>query len=222
MANTLSDVLAPHYCCSCGEIGEILCAYCKYDITSDPFSQCVVCAHPVNPKSHLCTECKTAYSRAWCVGWRNEALRSLIDTFKFERVRAAHVALAELLDEVLPILPETTIIVPIPTIARHRRIYGYGHTELVAGAFARLRGLPYAEALQRRHRHVQRGATRQERVVQAKASYIPSQVQKGATYLLLDDVYTTGSTLEYASRALLKGGAGQVWIAVISRQPLEK
>ncbi|MGB4768599.1 MAG: phosphoribosyltransferase family protein [Candidatus Saccharimonas sp.] len=160
--------------------------------------------------------------RAWCVGRRDDGLRAVIDALKFERTRAAHLPLAELLDEALPVIPSDVIVVPVPTLTYHKRVRGYGHIELVAKAFAKKRGLPYSEALIRHSRHVQRGASRTQRIAQAKETYASTTLQKGQTYLLVDDVYTTGATLEYASRALIAGGAGQVWVAALSRQPLEK
>lgn len=222
MRITLSNLLSPHYCCSCGEIGAILCEYCKYDIVSEPFESCLVCTKPVQKKAHLCSVCQPAYKRAWCVGRRDDSLLSLIDQFKFERVLDAHAVLADLLHQTLPELPEGTIVVPVPTISAHRRMRGYGHVELVAKAFAKERHLPYREALVRRENHIQRGATRQQRIAQAKRAYASKGVSEGSTYLLLDDVFTTGATLEYATRALLTGGAHEVWVAALSRQPLEK
>lgn len=222
MRKTLSNLLAPHYCCSCGEIGAILCSYCKYSIVSEPHDNCLVCGHPVGPKSQLCDVCCPPYVRAWCVGRRDDGLRAVIDALKFERTRAAYLPLAELLDEVLPVIPSDVTVVPVPTLTYHKRVRGYGHIELVAKAFAKKRGLPYAEVLIRRSRHVQRGAARARRIAQAKETYMSTALQKGQTYLLVDDVYTTGATLEYASRALIAGGAGQVWVAALSRQPLEK
>jgi len=50
---------------------------------------------------------------------------------------------------------------------------------------------------------------------------MPGKVIKGQTYLLIDDIYTTGATFEFASRTLLEGGASEVWVAALVRQPLE-
>ncbi|MGB4762548.1 MAG: hypothetical protein WBP12_04305 [Candidatus Saccharimonas sp.] len=182
----------------------------------------MVCARPVQNTSHLCKLCRPAYKRAWCIGKRDEALRELIDQFKFERVGAARRELVDLLDQSLPLLPSDVIVVPVPTIAKHRRIRGYGHVELIAKAFSRKRQLIYQEALGRHGQSIQRGASRRERIEQAKLAYQPQYVQIGATYLLVDDVYTTGATLEYASQTLLAGGAKEVWVVALSRQPLEK
>lgn len=221
MGIPLSDVFAPHYCCSCGEIGAVLCEYCKYDITSETFAACLVCERISGRSDHLCDHCKPAYTRAWCVGSRDSALKPLINSYKFERARAVHEVLVDLLDKLLPVLPATIQVVPVPTIAPHRRARGYGHVELVAKQFAERRGLVYVELIHRRHNHVQRGSGRQERLAQAKEAYTVAKLAPG-TYLLLDDVYTTGATLEYAARALRTAGADDVWVATLSRQPLEK
>lgn len=221
MGIPLSDVFAPHYCCSCGEIGAVLCEYCKYDIVSETFAACLVCEGLSGQQDNLCTRCKPAFTRAWCVGSRDSALRPLIDAYKFERARAVHDVLVDMLDKTLPTLPSDVQVVPIPTITPHRRTRGYGHVELVAKRFADRRGLAYTEIVQRHHNHVQRGLGRRERIAQAKETYMVTTPAKG-TYLLLDDVYTTGATLEYASRALRAAGATDVWVAALSRQTLEK
>ncbi|MFZ1410184.1 MAG: phosphoribosyltransferase family protein [Micropruina sp.] len=221
MAFTLTDLLAPHYCCSCGELGAILCEYCKYDIVKDPFSICVQCRVPVLGDNHLCSSCSTPYTRAWCIGERDDALKKLIDSYKFERAQSAQRTLIELLDHSIPQLPENLLVVPIPTVTPHVRVRGYGHVELVASGFAKKRGLAYFPALKRRTMSVQRGANKAQRIAQAKAAYRADSVD-GQVCLLIDDVYTTGATLEYASRELLAAGASEVWIAVLSRQPLEK
>ncbi|MEO8911893.1 MAG: phosphoribosyltransferase family protein [Candidatus Saccharimonas sp.] len=148
-------------------------------------------------------------------------MKRLIDAYKFERVRAAHQALAGLLNETLPQLPADILIVPVPTIMPHVRVRGYAHVELVAKRLADIRGHRYAEVLVRRHNQPQRGALRQERIKRASLAFKSKQLD-GQACLLVDDVFTTGSTLEYAARELKAAGASSVWVAVLSRQPLEK
>ena len=222
MIFNLVNVLIPHYCCSCGKIGEILCEYCKYNIISEPFSGCIVCRKASSDSRGICSTCQTAYKRAWVVGERSEAIEKLIDKLKFERVRAAHKPLASLLDATLPILDKNITVVPVPTTRKHTRIRGYDHTKLLAKEFSRLRGLKFEESLSKLDSKTQLGATRKQRLEQAKVSYAAKNKLKGGIYLLIDDVVTTGATIEYASRALLDAGADQVWVAVTARQPLKK
>lgn len=214
-------MVIPHYCCSCGRIGHILCEYCKYDIVNETFSGCVLCRKPCSPSKGVCGLCKTSYTKAWCVGERLESLERVINLVKFERLKGANNTLAELLDAVLPVLPDDTTIVSVPTTNKHIRIRGYDHMKLIAKRFARMRGLKYEELLQKTNNSAQLGSKRRQRIEQAKKSYKASRDVKGGPYLLIDDVITTGATVEYASRALLEAGADEVWVASVSRQPIK-
>lgn len=64
----------------------------------------------------------------------------------------------------------------------------------------------------------QRGASRAQREQQAKTAFYANGVTPGASYLLIDDITTTGATLRYASRALRDDGAAEVWVAVVAHQ----
>ncbi len=217
----LSDLLSPHYCCSCGEIGAVLCEHCKYDIISEPFDVCLKCGKAVGVSGNVCSDCRPPYSHAWCVGFRSEGLKKLVDIYKFERVRAAHGVLAELFDECIPFLPADIIVTPIPTIRPHIRIRGYDHIELLARSFAKARTLTYRPTLKRISNSVQRGASKKVRDKQASMAFEGEKLT-GERILLMDDVYTTGATVKYAAQKLLDNGAGEVWVAVLSRQTIGK
>lgn len=222
MPGYLVNLLAPHYCCSCGEIGAVLCERCKYDIVSEPYEACILCHNIAKPTENLCNSCKTAFSHAWVVGSRTDALKRIIDDFKFERVRAAYRIFSGLFDATLPNIPPDVIVVPIPTIAKHVRVRGYDHMRLIAREFAKVRHLSYSPCLYRATTTMQRGASRVVRREQAEAAFAVRNVRQNSRYLIVDDVSTTGATLEYASRALLQAGASEVWAAVLATQPLEK
>lgn len=222
MRLSLSDLLAPHYCTACGQSGGVLCEYCKYDITNDSFANCVACLGIAPASGNLCKSCIVPYSRAWCVGSRSDSLELLINNYKFNRVSAADTVFADLLDNTLPQLPADTIVTFVPTIPSHIRQRGYDHAERIAKKFAKYRDLDCSRALDRVEFTHQRGAGRAERLANAKRGFRGGRVAQDATYLLIDDIYTTGATLHYASVALLEAGAAEVFIAAIARQPLEK
>lgn len=215
-------VFAPHYCCSCGLIGAILCQSCKYDIESEGYEQCLVCQAPCRGGEALCHAHILPYSRAWCVGERSDALRLLIDSYKFERAKSAHHALASLLDATLPVLPPDVVVVPVPTIRPHIRRRGFDHTALVAREFARLRSLTYLHAIERTTSSSQLGKGRRDRRNQAKRAFSCPKLVSNSTYLLVDDIFTTGATIEFAAKVLKDAGAREVWVALVARQPLEK
>src|SRR5688572_17137289 len=141
MLDRLFSTIAPHLCYHCGEIGAILCDYCKYNIIDDSFTNCIICAGQAQ-KLGVCQEHATAYSKAWCVGERSDVLKRVIDDYKFQGLYAAHYTLAGLLAEVTPLLPSECVVVPIPTSAVHIRQRGFDHTFLIAREFARIKNIP--------------------------------------------------------------------------------
>ena len=222
MIDTLLSLVAPHHCCGCGKTGTLLCDNCKYDIVSEPFLLCVACDTSISGENGLCGRCRPPYSRAWCVAPRQDYLQHLIGNFKFTNAKAAHMPLAALLDARLPQLPASVRIVPIPTIASHIRQRGYDHTLLIAKRLGRIRSLPVDTSLRRVTDAVQHGAGARQRALQAKRAFVcRASLDPDAIYLLVDDVVTTGATMKYAAKALRAAGARQIWVATISRQPLD-
>lgn len=218
MIDSLLDFIAPHPCFGCSKLGASLCDNCKYNIESEPFAACLVCGKP-SGKSSICIPCRMPYTRAWCVGERTDTLLQLIDAYKFERARACHKPLADLLIACLPELPADTIVVPIPTIPGHIRQRGYDHTLLIAKRVAQKMNLTLDTSLVRKTSTIQRGATRKARIAQAKDAFrLTSPAKPDRPYLIVDDVITTGSTLQYAAQTLKDDGVADVWVAVIARQ----
>ncbi len=220
MLDSLLQLIAPHYCYGCNKQGTLLCDNCKYDIVSETFSGCIVCLRPSN--RGVCLQCHVPYQNAWCVGERSDALESLIDGFKFQRTRYAYRHLAELLDAVVPDLDPETVVVSIPTISSHVRERGYDHARLVARQFAKRRGLRFSPLLQRKTATKQRGVSKKARFAQAREAFLcKAPLDSTRQYLLIDDVFTTGATMQYGTEVLQANGAKNVSIAIIARQPFD-
>ena len=221
MIDTLLSKVAPHLCCGCGKTCTILCDNCKYDINSDVYTQCLACRGPAD-EAGVCHHCMMPYTRAWCVGERSGVLQRLVGDFKFQNIYAAYIPLARLLDERISELPPDTIIVPVPTVAAHIRERGYDHTYLIAKWIAKRRQLKVQPLLIRLTSTKQRDAGRQQRIEQAKVAFGTSgAINKDAQYLVIDDVVTTGATMQYAAETLRQAGADRVWVAAIARQTLD-
>ena len=212
-------LIAPHHCYGCGMIGSVLCECCKTDILDEQFLNCVVCGSP-QVGDNLCRGHKKEYERLWCVAKRADVTERLIDAYKFHGVRAAYAACSRLLYERLPELPPATVIVPIPTAPRNLRIRGYDHMLLVARELGRLSGLQVTPLLRRRNNVTQHFAkTAAERKKQAQEFFeVRERLDGTPPYLLIDDIFTTGATLDAAARCLWEAGAEMVWAVVIARQ----
>lgn len=218
MFDWLLTLIAPHSCYGCGDLGQLLCQKCKNYITRQPLSGCLVCG--ASATRGICRRHKLPYQRAYCVGRRQGVLKRLIDDYKFHRVQAAASVLAALFDATLPRFDQPVVLVPIPTAPRNTRRRGYDHMRLAARQLARRRGLPLRSLLYRRSNAVQHFAVNAaQRRRQAKEFFgLRGAVSPDATYILLDDIFTTGSTLREAANVLREAGATDIAIAVIARQ----
>jgi len=218
--DTLLSVVAPHLCSGCGQIGGAFCYNCKYNIVSEAFSGCVLCQNLAT--NGVCDEHKAAFNQAWVVGVRSGPLQQLIGGFKFRNMKAASVDLADLLHLRLPSLPSSTVFIPVPTTPAHIRERGYDHVLLIAQELGRKRGLPVRKLLLRGNVLTQHHANRKDRLLQARSAFrVAGYIDPTATYVLLDDVITTGATIQQAALLLKNAGATTIWVAATSRQPLD-
>lgn len=182
---------------------------------------CAICHQPIE-NFWLCKNCHEPYERLWMVGERKETLQRLIGLYKFERAYAAYECLGDLLLGVLPELPKNTIIVPVPTTPGRIRERGYDHMLKISRYVARARNLECKKLIKRVTDTKQRQATAGQREIQARQAFkVDKNIDKEVPYLVIDDVFTTGSTIKYASKALRDAGAKHVWAAVIAYQSLK-
>lgn len=218
----LLNFIAPHICCGCGQIGQLLCSSCEYDIMGIQHSSCLMCEKPA--ANGICAQHGKYLDFAWCVGYRSGVLQNLIGGYKFGNVRGTYKILASLLRSKLPAdLPADTVIVPVPTIRRHIRERGYDHLDLIARQLSHLKGLRTDKIIERRGDFVQHHAiSRAQRQDQARDMFaIAGKINASTTYLIVDDVVTTGSTIKNIARLLKEAGASKVNAAVIAYQPLD-
>ncbi len=187
-------MLAPHSCRGCGRIGMVLCDRCKNYIISEHATY-----QPKFPSDFLAS--LDANAAIFVLGARTGLVGKMVHDLKYDSVRALARALAELLDATLPEFRGAVSIVPLPTSTKHIRARGLDHTLLIAKRLAKLRGYRVEKLLMRAKNTTQVGASAAERQAQAAQAYA---VQSGATvddrttYLLLDDVWTTGASMQAA------------------------
>lgn len=216
------EIIAPHTCCGCGQVGSLLCEHCINDIISEPYTFCITCLKPV-AIDNLCRNCHkdTSWENAWVVGARKDAVKRLIDLYKFEHAMAADITLANLLSLRLPYLPSDTIVTYIPATATHTRQRGYSTMERVATKLAQVRGLSVGKIIERKKDIVQRGAGRALRLQQQYEALAVRKTDHKGPILLIDDVCTTGGTLRAATQRLKEFYNQPIYVAVIARQPLD-
>ena len=90
MKNTIfmhfGEIICPHYCISCGEIGGILCERCKKYIFIKHKDVCLACGGEL--KNGHCESCALPFDRQFWVGKREAELKKLIEIYKYHSVQA--------------------------------------------------------------------------------------------------------------------------------------
>ncbi|MDX1765653.1 MAG: phosphoribosyltransferase family protein [Candidatus Saccharimonadales bacterium] len=147
-------------------------------------------------------------------------LKRLLAKFKFERQRAAARILAQLLDDRLPYFKQKPLVTFVPTATSRVRQRGYDHSRLLAEELAKLRGWKCLRLLARAGQSRQVGSLRRARKKQLAGAYraIRKQLIKNQEILIIDDISTTGATLNETARVLRRAGARQVNAALIARK----
>ncbi|MBO7718454.1 ComF family protein [Candidatus Saccharibacteria bacterium] len=215
---SLFDLLAPHSCRGCGRTGNPLCGRCKKYILKNHQNYCPNCKAK-NPTGN-CKTCRDLPA-IFVVDERNSLIGELIYDLKFNSNRSLVYPLAEILDSILPTINGRVIIVPLPTNTKHVRARGLDHTLLIAKKLARIRGKNYQveKILVRKINTVQVGSSAKERERQASSAYKinkKAKMNKDATYILLDDIWTTGASMKSALKKLRQAGAKKLIIAVLA------
>jgi ComF family protein len=222
----LLDLLFPPRCVGCQEEGPFLCSTCLSQATplTPPF--CVLCGEPTSALSVLCRNCRET---PLCIDGIRSAfyyqgvIREAIHKLKYQYLKAVAPPLARLLADYLSRTPlPADVLVPVPLHPRRLRERGYNQAALLAKELGRLTGLPVAEGALRRARSTQaqaRAPGREQRRSNVAGAFIcrPEAVEEKRV-LLVDDVCTTGFTLEACAVALKDAGAATVWGLTVARE----
>lgn len=214
----LTAYITPHECLGCGAEGAVVCAAC---CTGLPCST-PVCYHcGKGAATGVCDACATTSRLQWVesVAPYRGLARELVYALKFERKRAAADTIAQLMAARLQQVGDANYVVThIPTATSRIRQRGYDQAQQIARAVADRLAAPYVSLLAREGQLRQVGRGRSDRQQQMRNSlYAPRpHLVKHRRVLLIDDVLTTGSSVDAAAQVLDAAGADQVAAAVFA------
>lgn len=216
----LADMFCPYACRGCGRIGKVFCDCCKNNIIFNYTNYCLYCKRQI--VHSICDHCP-CYSPTFMIGWRDDIIGHLVHDYKYNSNRALSKSLAQILDACLPYFADDVVIVPLPTISKHIRERGFDHTFVLAKKFARIRRFKVQKLLIRNKNHVQVGSNELTRRLQAAEAYcLVGRIDREKTYMLLDDVWTTGSSMTEATKMLQRAGALKVVSVVLAVNRVSK
>lgn len=238
MLNRILDLIFPPRCAVCDRVLPILpegqrervCPACRKELfyIKEPF--CMKCGKPLGDETaEYCGDCRKKrlhFSSGRAVFLYRGKLKDSMYRFKYGNRREYAVFYAEeawqkwsrWLSRIRP-----DLIVPVPLHSSKRRKRGYNQAEDFARELSKVSGIPMDSCLVRRIRKTQpmkglSGAERQQNVLNAFAA-IPNRYPRGRRairILLVDDIYTTGSTLDAVSQAIQREYAAEIYFLSIS------
>ena len=219
------NLLFPQRCIGCGKEGDFLCYSCRSSLPRVMPPLCPKCGRP-QLSGILCSS---------CVSWRAEidgirspfrfdgVMRQAIHQLKYRNIRALAAPLAQLLSDYLITNPVPgEVLVPVPLHRKRLRERGYNQSSLLARELAKLTSLPIVDDYLIRQRYALPQAKtstvdeRQSNVVNAFTCRDKRLQNKPV--LLIDDVSTSGATLNACATALKAAGAASVWGLVLARE----
>jgi ComF family protein len=214
-----AEVLYPPRCAGCGHRGDWVCNRCREQSASIPPPWCTRCGGP-RDLGCICDRLAPALDWARSARIYDGWVRAAISSFKYENERARVDHLAALLTEALREPPEQAVVVPVPLHPSRRRSRGYNQSELLAVAVALATGSPVEHALiKSRATRPQMGLSADERAVNVRDAFeIAGGAQvEGRSFLLVDDVLTTGATISACAETLKRARARWVGAATVAR-----
>lgn len=223
---TWRDLLFPPRCACCDELlseeetAYGFCATCQQQVVRVEDTHCKRCGRPIrNSIEEYCEDCKKNrhlfYQNKGLYLYQGE-MKSAMYRFKYgNRREYAHTYAVEAVRCYGRWMREMEIsaIVPVPLYEKKRRVRGYNQAEVLAEELGRLCALPVYRNLVVRIRNTkpQKELNRVERKNNLKNAFKIQQIGVKLNHILVvDDIYTTGSTLDGVTKVLLEGGAKRV------------
>ena len=216
----LTDDLVPHFCTNCwSTLRPMPTARCsRYD---RPFASSVATAYSPQQRCYPCVEHPPSYTRAWTLYPYTPPLRDAIRLLKYQGKVSLVTPLANLMLTALPRLDAIDLIIPVPL--HHERLCQreFNQALLLADQIGRHLNISisYTNLVRTTSTPPQTSLSRKSRLKNLRHAFaIRHPVQlKNKRILLLDDVFTTGTTVNECAKTLRRSGSADVFVLTLAR-----
>jgi ComF family protein len=217
------DLLFPRYCIGCGREGDFICARCQESLTFITPPICVKCGRPIS-KGTKCSQCID--ERIMIDGIRapfafEGLVRQAVHKLKYQNIRALTGTFAMFLFDCMnKNALSADVLLPVPLHPKRLRERGYNQSYLLARELGRLCDLPvidnYLIRCVNTPPQAQSSGVNERRKNIRNAFRCRDDSLDGKGVLLIDDVATSGSTLNTCAEELKSSGAASVWGLVVA------
>ena len=217
------DIVFPPRCVGCREFGAFICDACMTEAPRAEGERCERCWTPGRTEAcRACYQHPPAFRATRSVFVFTGTARAAVLALKFGGVSALAPTMAAPMNEALDRWsPPVDLVVPVPLGGLRARTRGYNQARLLAREVARLSGLPFEPSCVRRRTNTPAQSQQPDADARRKNidnAFEPGRKRPSGRVLLIDDVTTTGSTLDACARALLDGGAKDVYCLTFARE----
>lgn len=218
----MADILWPARCLGCRITRTWWCEECDGRVVEVRQRTCPKC-NRLEPTGRYCPACRksTALTGIFAGAYFREPLVAAVHGLKYRSAKVLTPHLAKyLVGAVAPGRFQRALVVPIPLHPRKLARRGHNQADLLAAAFSKETGLATNHDLCRvRDTRSQTGLGRVGRAANVEGAFAwRGQSLAGRQVLLVDDVLTTGATLNSAAAALRAAGAREVWGLVVAKR----
>lgn len=225
---SIKDCVFPVFCFSCKKEGVWLCSECFAKMELNAQKACPVC-HQYNDDGGACFDCKKQTfldgHLAFMKYEESEIIGGLVHSLKYNYAKEVFAVLEKIISGSLPqhlyYFNNIDLIIPVPLHGRRLAERGFNQAELIAETVARFiqKEIMNKILVRQRYTFVQARLNREERLRNVSGAFSLNEVSKikDKNILLVDDVFTTGSTMQECARLLKQNGASQVFGFTVAR-----
>ncbi len=218
------NILYPSGCPICSGPSSFrfypFCKACWLSIRPYRGNRCSFCSIPLPEHTSICGECISSrpyFHGSFVYGLYEGVLKEAIHHLKYLSVRSLAAPLSELL--LTTSLPEADLVVPVPPDSSRLKKRYFNHTSLIARYLSKRLRIPLSldSLIKIKSTPPQTGLKREERQKNLRNSFRVTRRFSGERILLIDDVITTGITVQECSKQLFKAGASRIYVVALAR-----